>query len=428
MNGVEAICYSSTTSGEGPYRLGSPHYSYRFAEEKFLRCLADMAIPVHRVAMPEYYSAATSYESLPRWGERHVHLVFRSTEAIRILKSGYNIVCYAWEFPFIKDSTLEGEHPFLDQKRMLGLCDEIWVPCSFTKSVLERHGLGNVHTIPAPISVPAQDKLPRRESLARIGHFDTMPLFVNFLGSGSSGRNGYLPLYAAVGAPTPHPRRIYLSVFNPEDFRKNLDSMVRGFNAFLQRGRDDLLIIKALTGAERFSLEQVVRDVMVNKLARGSAFGTENIVVFNAYLSEGEMTLLYDLADFYLCTSIAEGQNLPLLEAMARGVVPVTTRTTAMLDYIDAENAIVIETERSLNTNEYLAGNAAGKPYDVEICSPQQVVAALDASAALNDDAYARLSTKAQMKVEARFSSARLQPLIAARLNAIKANHDGVGT
>ncbi len=419
MSGAKAICYSSTTTGGGPHKLGSPHYSYRFAEEKFLRCLAEMAIPVHPVTMPEYYSAAAAYDNLPRWGERHVHLIFRSTESIRVLKNGYNIVCYAWEFPFIKDTTLEGEHPFLDQKRMLGLCDEIWVPCTYTKKVLEAHGLRNVHTIPAPITIPSQIKLPRRETLARIGHFDTMPMFVNFLGSGSIGREGYLPLYATVGAPTPRPRRIYLSVFNPEDFRKNLDGMIRGFDAFLQHGRDDLLIIKALTGADRFSLEQVVRDVMVNKLACGSAFGTDNILVFNTYLNEDEMTMLYDLADFYLCTSIAEGQNLPLLEAMARGVVPVTTRTTAMLDYIDAENAIVIETERRLNTNEHLAGNVAGKPYDVEICTPRQVVAALDASAALDKAAFARLSAAAQAKVEASYTSARLQPLIAERLRAV---------
>ena len=416
MSGANVICYSGTTAG--PHKLGSPHYSYRFAEEKFLRCLAEMSIPVHRVAMPEYYSSSTSYVSLPRWGERYVHIIFRSTESIRVLKNAYNIVCYAWEFPFIKDSTLEGEHPFLDQKRMLALCDEIWVPCSYTKGVLERHGLRNVHIIPAPISVPAQTKLARHETLARIGHLDTMPLFVNFLGSGSCGRDGYLPLYATVGAPTARPRRIHLSVFNPEDFRKNLDGMVRGFDAFLQHGRDDLLIIKALTGAERFSLEQVVRDVMVNKLERGSAFGTENILIFNAYLSEEEMTLLYDLADFYLCTSIAEGQNLPLLEAMARGVVPVTTRTTAMLDYIDADNAIIIETERRLNTNEYLAGNIAGKPYDVEICTPRQVLAALETSAKLDAAAYTRLSAAAQAKVEASYTSARLQPVIAERLRA----------
>ena len=423
MSRAKAICFSGATIG--PHKLGSPHYSYRFAEEKFLRCLAEMSIATHRVVMPEYYSSPLSYESLPRWGEHYVHIIFRSTESLRVLKEGYNIVCYAWEFPFIKDATLEGEHPFLDQRRMLALCDEIWVPCNYTKVVLERHGLRNVHTIPAPISVQAQPKVPRHESLARVGHLDTMPFFVNFLGSGSCGRDGYLPLYAAVGAPTPRPRRIYLSVFNPEDFRKNLDAMVRGFDAFLQHGHDDLLIIKALTGVERFSLEQVVRDVMVNKLARGSAFGSENILVFNAYLSEEEMTLLYDLADFYLCTSIAEGQNLPLLEAMGRGVVPVTTRTTAMLDYIDAEDAIVIETECHLNTNEHLAGNIAGKPYDVEICTPRQVVTALEAAAALDEAAYARLSAAARAKVEARYTSAKLQPLIAARLGAISSGQAG---
>ena len=422
MKLAQAICYSSATATGGPHRLGSPHYSYRFAEEKFLRCLAEMSIPSHLVTMPEYYSAAAAYESLPLYGGRHVHLIFRSTESIRILKNGYNIVCYAWEFPFIKDTTIEGEHPFLNQKRMLALCDEIWVPCTYTKDVLERHSLRNVHTIPAPIAIPAQAKLSRRETLVRIGHLDTRPFFVNFLGSGSTGRGeGYMPLYATIGAPTPRARKIYLSVFNPEDFRKNLDAMIRGFDAFLQRGRDDVLVIKALTGADRFNLEQIVRDVMLNKLDRGSAFGSDNIIVFNAYMSEEEMTLLYDLADFYLCTSIAEGQNLPLLEAMARGVVPVTTRNTAMLDYIDAEDAVVIETERRLNTSEHLAGNVAGKPYDVEICNPRQVVTALDASASLGNEAYARLSTAARARVEARYTSARLQPRITARLRAISA-------
>ena len=419
MSGASAICYSGTNAGGEPHKLGSPHYSYRFAEEKFLRCLAEMSIPVHRIAMPEYFSATAAYDSLPRWGGRHVHLIFRSTESIRVLKNGYNIVCYAWEFPFIKDTTIGSEHPFLDQKRMLALCDEIWVPCNFTKEVLERHGLRNVHTIPAPIAVPTAVKLQRHETLSRIGHLDTKPVFVNFLWSGSIKRDGYLPLYTTVGAPTSRPRRIYLSVFNPEDFRKNLDSMIRGFDAFVQCGHDDLLIIKALTGADRFSLEQVVRDVMVNKLAPGSAFGSENILVFNDYLSEEEMTLLYDLADFYLCTSIAEGQNLPLLEAMVRGVVPVTTCTTAMLDYIDADNAVVIETERRLNTNEHLAGNVAGKPYDVDICTSRQVATALKASAALDEAIYARLSAAAQARVEARYTFARLQPLIAARLRAI---------
>ena len=149
MSGTEAICFSSTTTG--PHRLGSPHYSYRFAEEKFLRCLTEMSINLHYVAMPEYYSVAASYASLPLWGDSYLHLIFRSTEFIRILKSAYNIVCYAWEFPFIKDSTLEGEHPFFDQRRMLALCDEIWVPCSYTKEVLERHALPNVHIMPAPI-------------------------------------------------------------------------------------------------------------------------------------------------------------------------------------------------------------------------------------------------------------------------------------
>ena len=74
---------------------------------------------------------------------------------------------------------------------------------------------------------------------------------------------------------------------------------------------------------------------MANKFANGTTIESDRIAFFNAFLSEAQMTALYSLADFYLCTSVAEGQNLPLLEAMAHGTVPVTTANTAMLDYID---------------------------------------------------------------------------------------------
>ena len=214
-------------------------------------------------------------------------------------------------------------------------------------------------------------------------------------------------------------RKVYLAIFNPEDFRKNLDAMVRGFDAFQQHNRDAILIIKALTSPERFTLDLVVLDVMVNKLASGSSFANDNIIVFNQFLTDEEMSALYDLADFYLCTSIAEGQNLPLLEAMARGVVPVTTRTTAMLDYIDPSDAVIIETTSVLNENPHLAGCIAGKPYDVDVCDARQVTAALNEANALTEDAYNRLSSAARMMVHDRMSFSRLQPAIAERLRAI---------
>ena len=71
----------------------------------------------------------------------------------------------------------------------------------------------------------------------------------------------------------------------------------------------------------------------------------EKIWITKQVLTREEMTALYDVSDHYLCTSHAEGQNLPLLEAMGRGVVPVAVAGTAMEDYISEETAVVVPTE-----------------------------------------------------------------------------------
>ena len=422
MTSEKTICYSGAPSKNTQHRLGTPHYSYRFAEQKFLGCLAELNIGSQFLAMPEYFSAPTSYAELPSYAGLYIHLIFRSTEEIRILKSAYNIACYAWEFPFIKDTTLEGEHPFLNQKRMLMLCNEIWVPCEYTKGVLDAHGLENVYVIPAPIADRGTVKPKRAEILGRLGYLSAQPFIVNFLGNGSAGRsNGSVPLYAAfAGRDIPFERKVFLSIFNPEDFRKNLDALVRGFDFFQQQtGRHDLLIIKALTSTDRFDLKQVVGNVMLRKLEPGSAIDNSNILVINALLSHDDLTLLYELADFYICTSIAEGQNLPLQEAMMQSIVPVTTRNTAMLDYVDGDNAVVIATERRKNSCEHLAGNIAGKPYDVEVCTAKNVACALNIASRLNETMYRRMAEAARSKILDRYSHSSVGPLIAARLAAI---------
>src|ERR1051326_2119761 len=149
------ILYSSANDLDLDKALGARHYSYRFAESHFLSMFEAREIPVTHLAMPEYYgqrsALAAEVEDL---AALPLHLIFRSTEDIRLLKCAYNVACFAWEFDVLKDQTLLDEHPFLNQKRMLGICDEIWVPSQYTREVLLAHGLDKVHCIPAPITLP----------------------------------------------------------------------------------------------------------------------------------------------------------------------------------------------------------------------------------------------------------------------------------
>ena len=418
--------YSSAREGDLSGILGLAHYSYRFVEQKFLRLFADHGIALTKLLMPEAHS---SIESLPASSGNAeagmVHLVFRSTEEIRLLKLGYNICCFAWEFEVLKDTTRPGEHPFLNQQRMLSICDEVWAPCSYTRDVLERHGIENVHLIPAPITLPQNPRVSRYDALAAIGHLGTLPLITNSYRSREDVRAActtrarsmidWLAPRLAVGRDP----LVYLAVLNPEDFRKNLDALLRGFHYFQQAHPDVFLIVKVLTGTQRLSLEQVIADVIHNRVDVNSVFDSDNIVFINRFLPDEEMSALYCIADFYLCTSVAEGQNLPLLEAMAHGTVPVTTGNTAMADYIRPDNAFLIDERLVDNTSPHMAGNIAGKPFRINFSTGRDVFAALERSRAASPAQRRQMAAAGIETVKKQYSVDVVWPLIAQRLAAI---------
>jgi hypothetical protein len=60
-----------------------------------------------------------------------------------------------------------------------------------------------------------------------------------------------------------------------------------------------------------------------------------------AQLAAPVLAHLYRYSAAYLCSSLAEGQNPLLQEAMAWAAVPITTRHTAMLDCICEDNAVI---------------------------------------------------------------------------------------
>jgi glycosyltransferase involved in cell wall biosynthesis len=418
--------YSSATEGDLSSLLGAPHYSYRFAEAKFISVFNEKRVAVNKLSMPEYYNTPDALpDAIHASGTPDVHFIFRSTEQIRLLKFAWNVCCFAWEFEVLKDHTEFDEHPFLNQKRMLGLCDEIWVPCRYTKSVLEAHGLSNIHVVPAPIA-PAPDDAPSvLEALAILGHMSVAPLDYNFLRSraqnraASGERASTFLKYIGARLKACEKLRIYLTVLNPEDFRKNLEAMLRAFDHFSRQRDDVVLLVKVLTASSRFHLLDVLSDVIPNKFADGGVFQSDNVVFFNDFLSEPELSSLYCIADYYLCASLAEGQNLPLLEAMAHGVVAVTTGNTAMSDYIDTENAVVIRDRREPNDCVHLAGTIARRPFSVRRSRVADIHDALERSAGLPRDRYAAMAAQARRITREKFAPDAVWTAIAARLAAI---------
>ncbi|MGO9991004.1 MAG: glycosyltransferase [Steroidobacteraceae bacterium] len=418
--------YSSSVEGDISGLLGAPHYSYRFAESKFVSAISAQKVVPHKLLMPEYYNSPASLPaSVRKAGKQDLHLIFRSTEQIRLLKFAWNICCFAWEFDVIKDDTDVNEHPFLNQKRMLSLCDEIWVPCSYTKSVLDSYSLHKTHLIPAPIVVPQHERPPLIEALSYLGHVFVAPLYFNFLQTPTQNRaacsEGGATFVEYIGRRLKNYEklRIYLTILNPEDFRKNLDAMLRAFYYFSRSHKNSLLIVKVLTSSSRFSLLDVLSDVIPKKLDSGTALKSDNIIFFNEFLSDREMSSLFSIADFYLCTAFCEGQNLPLLEAMAHGVVPVSTANTAMADYITNDNAVIIRDRAVPNDCIHMAATNARRPFSIRRSKVEDIHDALTRSSAISPTRYATMSARARQVVQENYSPEVIWSRIMSRLTAI---------
>ena len=128
-------------------------------------------------------------------------------------------------------------------------------------------------------------------------------------------------------------------------------------------------------------------------------------------MSSAQMKALYGLANFYVCTSFAEGQNLPLQEAMAQGLVPISTRNTAMLDYLREENSI------SIDSKEIEVPFRVPVAYGIEntrwnSCEASDVFAALTLAAGLSDVTLTTKGAKAIQSIQQGYSFERVTELI----------------
>lgn len=416
------LFYSSAVEGDVSGLLGLAHYSYRFAEANFVRMFKNKRLHIKKLRMPEFYRTVDDLPGAHRsQGRRDIHLMFRSTEQFRLLKPARNISCFAWEFDVMKDSSDFDEHPFLNQVRMLTLCDEIWVPCTYTQNVLHKHGLERVRHIPAPLDIPrwprpvvtdVQETF-RNVPAVSMRHNPLRPAEREAeLGRTASTLGSFLARTAQDGRkPT-----VFLSILNPDDWRKNLPVLIQSFHRFSTGTPGAVLLVKLVSSPQR-TLEDVVAHTVIQRLSHYAPIRNDRMIFFSKYLSNTEMSELYDLADFYFGVPIAEGQNLPLLEAMAHGVVPVTTNVTAMLDYIDENNSIVVETRRTENTVPLLAASFAQKPYAIDIATEAAAVAALARAATMGPDEYAERSRRARATVERQFSEASVWARVATALN-----------
>ena len=355
------------------------------------------------------------------------HMMFKPPNLFRILKGVPNIACVAWEFdglPEIHDH--KRVIPSDDMGYMLRIPDEIWVPCEFTAQIFRHCGIKNVHTVPAPIAIPEPRPAIR---------FPQLPLqldrisWINLrLGFGRySDLNSWKPSVPSTLSdiildqydgeePT-----VFLSILNPHDLRKNLSALVSGFLEYSAREKNALLLLKLIVDNQEDRVDTILQGILKLRISGFELIDTAKIWLTTEYLPEPVLGDLYHFASAYLCASLAEGQNLPLMEAMSHGVVPITTQHTAMLDFIDDQNGIVIETTReAIDRDDTAAGARSNLTW--HRCSAGDVARALEKFAALAPPQRAQLGRNARETIRQSFSSEAIRILLTERFSEMRSN------
>ena len=332
---------------------GAAHYSYSSVAKKFVTALQNAGWFPIEIDRPEIYTQPPLSQ-----GNFAIHLMFKPFEEIRFLRGALNIAHIAWEFPVLPSAEQwrigdpRRNHPFSDYKRMLCVPDRVWVGCDFTAKVLHACGISHVDVVPAPImsTCKTADDLRRSRTVGKLSALRAVAKIKAFplnrrmharLDSEAISENmATLENILRLGS------RIFLSIASPGDIRKNLPALLDGFSLARQQNPDILLLLKVTIDDNHVRLGDVLRDIIPRRYAELERnFGEvslNDIYVIGDYLSDSVLKALYRCSDFFLSTSFAEGQGLPLQEAMAEGVVPITPCHTAMSDYINSENAVVI--------------------------------------------------------------------------------------
>ncbi|WP_197277026.1 glycosyltransferase [Sphingomonas profundi] len=396
-------------------RIGTGDYSYAFAMRGFIEGLARIGVP-HTI-LPDPAGIADIRDRSP--AACNIHLAFYPPEQLRLLKGAFNIACAAWEFDRLRlpAETLD-PHAFADQATMLALPDMIWAPSAHGAGAIAASVATPVRTVPSPVSATlrAGGGLPTAERIAAIAarlaaiSWQPLAIFPRLQGemnhTADLHRHALADILAHAGTATP---TIFVTVLNVHDYRKQIRPMLQGFAEFSRSRPDALLLVKSSTPARgvqpinSFLLAEQIFDV--GELSRPLV--SDRVWITDDVLTRTEMDDLYDVAGFYVCTSHAEGQNLPLLEAMGRGVVPVSVDHTAMADYVRPDNAVPIRSHRR-PFDKRLSRRYGMFGLETHFVDPADVRAALAAAMALPPGDYAARAAAANATVRDLYGEAAL--------------------
>jgi len=384
------ILTSYRTGAPRGKNLGVPGYSYDLVSQLFAPLLARWreVVPVVRDAE----AVESAVQDARRRGLDPVHISFVPCQDMVFASSAPNVIVPAWEFPDVPNEAFEGK-PQNNWVAVANRCNLVLVGGQFTVDSFQRAGIRTpIRVVPVPTppeyfmippwsaetttrlacpayvfpnpDVPAHElwDAPDPEDERVSGTFseenERVPdTFIN--------RQAWLERLELIAPPfitqatrflmerlrtdrwSTYVRRcrresvelsgvVYTCIFNPHDGRKNWQDLLTGFVSALHDCPDATLVIKLIT-AEPLMVDRILdfyRSVGLSHRCK--------IIFITDYLTDGQMLALVRASTYYLTTTRAEGNGLPLMNYLAAGRPGIAPCHTAIADYFSADLGLTI--------------------------------------------------------------------------------------
>lgn len=368
-------------------KFGRAHYSWKIVADLYHQGLEAAGLEIQRVVRPEIYQTEIA-QRVMKLRHDDIHLAVKPVEHIRSFYGIKNIFVAGWEFPEFSDRSYGG-NPLYNYISILNHADQIWCWSDFTTNNLKSYGINTAITMPPPVIIPSrfEEKHSILESASLALNTMRIPVPEDIRPLGDV-------LYEYKGSV------IFFSILNPGDERKQIKLMLTAFQMALNKKPNMILIIKLVIDNIFTTVGNIQEILRVRYRFEGQS---DRIFFIGDTLTYGQMADLMQTANFYLCTSSTEGLNLPMIEAMSQGLVPISSRATAMADYIHEENAIIIENEKSLTEGMYhfLYDHLLTTHFPPRLSS---IVDALVFATELSDSDYMSLSNQAKKTIYKKYS------------------------
>lgn len=316
--------------------LGITDYSYYFVLKRFEPLLAEYG----RVTIIKEPSADIDKLQLDP-NEQPIYVSFTPPHLCYIPQSIPCICVFAWEYGSLPSETF-GADPMDDWVATLSRMDGCITHSSFAADQV-RDELGATYpiaSIPAPLwddyckspSVLTTEKLQQSFTLKTDGAI----LHATYDAKGSFVLNESIADSHCKTVETELSGVIYTTVTNLNDGRKNWTDAVTAFCYALRDKADATLIVKST-----YHEYDLCRDHMLDRLSKLRGFRC-NVVFLHGFLDNDSYDNLMTRTHYAVNSSRGEGQCLPLMEFMSAGKPAVTPRHSAMLDYVNENNAFVV--------------------------------------------------------------------------------------